>query len=144
MKLDETLLEIILQIKDEVKEKYKVEMSEAEIYDCIDAQVEATKLGFSRGVTVVWSRFCKFVFSNRAIRRSEVRKTLEKLDDNEDITPQEREQRKKDKIISAYAEKKKYLTKEEKEKTAKEVLDAPIITKTNIMLFKGISKNKRK
>lgn len=145
MKLDETLIEIIEQVRKETKEKYNIELSFQEVYECINSQMEATKLGFSKGVTVVWTKFCKFVFSNRGVRKKDVRTTLYNLEVNEDISPEVREQLKKDKVISAAEEKRKYLaTKKEKSVSAREVIKKATMTRTDIVLFKTINKKKTK
>lgn len=72
MILDNTLTRILNTIKDEVKEKYKVDYSIEELNDIIDTQIKATRDGINKGITVHWSRFCKFVFTERANRKQRV------------------------------------------------------------------------
>ena len=109
MKLDNTLKEILITIQLEVKEKYNVDLSIESIHEVINTQFEATKLGFQKNITVHWSRFCKFVFTNRYERGVEITNFKNKLDIDNKLSPLEKENLLKDYIIEKTKEKKELI-----------------------------------
>lgn len=101
MKLDNTLSRIIITIQEEVKEKFNKEYSIEELHDVIDSQLEATKLGFTKGISVHWHRFCKFIYTDRANRKKHIYKQIERLVEDDVLTPQEIESIRKQLIIDS-------------------------------------------
>ena len=111
MKLDDTLRSIIEQIIVEVKDKYGIHLTLEEVYNVIDSQIEATKIGFAKGISVHWIKFGKFLLSKRGDRKREVTRYVEDLeDDSTDLTQEEKDKRKKEFIIIKAEERKQTLT----------------------------------
>ncbi len=78
MKLDDTLDQIIEEIQEELKVDLGEELSIEEIHEVIQSQIEATKLGIAKGVSVHWYGFCKFLFTDRKTRQKNVFKDFER------------------------------------------------------------------
>lgn len=114
MKLDDTLKRIMEQVVVEVKEKFGITFTIEDIYNVIDSQIEATKIGFVKGISIHWIRFGKFLFTEQSKRKKEVRNYIADIDDeNTNLTQAEKEQRKKVFIVLK-AEEKKRVTEEQK------------------------------
>lgn len=145
MKLDDTLLKIFVTIQQEVKEKFNVELSVQELFEVVNTQIEATKLGFSKGVTVYWERFCKFAYTERSTTRKDLKKVKQILAEQDHLTAQEKEEILRSSIIEK-AKRKKALIKNSSGLSKKEsldtVLNAPTITNVKMLLFKNITKKK--
>lgn len=145
MRLDDTLLKIIKIIKEDVKAKYKVEYDVDEIFEVINTQIEATKLGFSKGITVHWIRFCKFVYTERNARGKEIDKFAKDLVLNrDDLTDVEKEFLLRNKIKEQAIKKKKLLAlgNSNINSTSEEVINAPVVNKMSFTLFKNITNKK--
>lgn len=118
MILDQTLQKIIDQILLEIKDKYGIDSSTEEIFEIINTQIEATKLGFKNSITVHWSRFCKFVYTRRGERKSEVIKFKHKLKDlEEDLSLNEIEGLTNNFIKDNAKEKKNYIANSDGRRT---------------------------
>ena len=105
MKLDNTLVGIFTKIQKEVQDKFGIEYSIEELVSIVDVQIEATKLGFSKGITVHWERFCKFAFTNRLKRKNEVKKYINEVKENENLSLEEKESLIHAKLIESLEEK---------------------------------------
>jgi nucleoid DNA-binding protein len=111
MILDNTLTKIINIVIQEVKDKYDVEYSVEQIFNIVNTQMEATKLGFVKGITVHWSRFGKFVYSKRYDRKMETirySRELEQQEQSLELSAQDREQLLKEYIVTKAKEKDKF------------------------------------
>lgn len=143
MKLDNTLLKIIDIIRLEVKEKYKLELSTQEIVEVIQTQIEATKLGLSKGISVTWYRFCKFIFSERATRKAEVIKQLKQIDtDYEGSSLEDLDKLKQQVIIESAEKKREYLAKGKEQDVGLKIEDVQkvqTVNKVNVVLFKQLN-----
>lgn len=100
MKLDETLTRFLTEIQNEVLQERNILMSIEEIHSIIETQIEATKLGFTKGLTVHWARFGKFVFTDKHNNVKEIRQLEQRLENNEDLLPHEKITIKKNAIIA--------------------------------------------
>ena len=142
MKLDNTLLKIIGIIQQEVKEKYKLELSVQEIAEVIQTQIEVTKEGISKGISVCWYRFCKFIYTDRGVRKTETIKALNSIDREYQDYPELVKQLRQEVILQSSDKKKAYLAKG-KEQTvglkAEEVKKVESVNKVNVTLFKQIN-----
>ena len=78
MKLDNTLEQILEELKDELKNDLGEELSIEEIHEIVQSQIEATKLGIAKGISVHWYGFCKFLFTDRKTRKVNVGKAFER------------------------------------------------------------------
>ena len=148
MKNDETLNSIFVQIQKEVKVKFGKDISIEEIFNIVNSQIEATKEGLKRSITVHWIKFGKFLFTNRVVRKGKIYQTNELLDITEEYTPSEKEEIKRNSIIESAREKKYYSRISacdkniaEKELKAEEVLNKEVVTTTQHK-FKLISRKK--
>ena len=143
MKLDNTLTRIIDTIREEIKVKFNVELSNQEIVEVVQTQIEVTKQGLSKGISVTWYRFCKFIYSDRYKRKSEVIKKLSEIDiDFEGKSPEEIQRIKEELIIRKAEEKRAYLAKGKEQTvgiTAEEVKNTDSVNKVNLVLFKPIN-----
>lgn len=99
MKLDETLTRFLKEIQEEVFKEFGISLSSEQIHDIIETQIEATKLGISKGITVHWIRFGKFVFTDKCNTIKELKVLDQRLEDNEDLLPHEKLELRKSKII---------------------------------------------
>lgn len=146
MKVDDTITGIFNTIAKEVKEKYGIEYSIDQIHDIVNTQIEATKYGFAKGISICWSRFCKFIFTNKVNRKIEVRNVLTTIDNEGILTAEERALALKDAIMESQRKKVAYI-KESNPNTsrplgisANKVLSTPN-SRNNVKLkFKIISK----
>jgi len=109
MILDDTLIKMFTTIRDEVKDKYKVEYSIEEIQSIVETQIEATRVGISKSITVVWHRFCKFVFTNKYKRKEDIYLLKNTLDTNEDLSQEEKDKIIYSKVIESAGKKKEFL-----------------------------------
>jgi len=142
MVLDDTLKRILTTIQGEVQVKFKEELSIEQIHSVVNTQVEATKLGFSKGITVHWVRFCKFVYTAKNKRSKEVASYLDLLDNQGELTPQEILEAKRLFIIENSFKRKKIIAEDiasrgNKGKTVEEITKLPTNTNTPIM-FKAL------
>lgn len=99
MKLDKTLTKILTEIQSEVLQERNIHISIEEIHSIVETQIEATKLGFAKGITVHWFKFCKFVFTNKHNNVKEIKQLNQRLEDNDDLLPHEKIAIKKNAII---------------------------------------------
>lgn len=109
MILDATLIKIFTTIQKEIKTKYKAEYSIEEIHSIVEVQIDATKVGISKSVTVVWHRFCKFVFTNKYKRKEDIFALKNTLDTDEDLSQEEKDRIVYNKVIESADKKKKYI-----------------------------------
>lgn len=147
MKLDDTLLGIFTKIQKEVQDKFGIEYSIEELNSVVDVQIEATKLGFTKGITVHWERFCKFVFTDRKTRKVENFNYMDELKERHDLLPQEKEALAKEKILEEAKKKKKYIsdsTLSGNSSTVEDLIAAPVVNKTTLPFFKNITNKKAK
>lgn len=113
MKLDDTLKGIMNQIIEEVKIKYGITFTIEEIYNIIDSQIEATKIGFIKGISIHWIKFGKFIFSNRSNRKKEIAGFINDIDDEStDLSAEQKERLKKEFIVLKGEERKKIISEE--------------------------------
>lgn len=113
MKLDDILKGIINQIIEEVKTKYGVTFTIEEVYNIVDSQIEATKIGFTKGISIHWIKFGKFIFSKKSERKKEVISYINDInEDTTNLTNEEKEKRKKDFIVLKGEEKKRIHSEE--------------------------------
>ena len=142
MKLDNTLLKIIGIIQEVVKEKYKLELSTQEIAEVVQTQIEVTKEGISKGISVTWYRFCKFIYTERGKRKSETNKAISSIEEEYQGLPDVIKTLKNEVILNS-AERKKQLLAKGKEQSvglkAEEVKKVESVNKVNITLFKQIN-----
>jgi hypothetical protein len=143
MKLDSTLLKIIETIKDEIKVKYKLEFSTQEIVEVIQTQIEVTKQGFAKGISVTWYRFCKFIYSERGIRKTETIKKLDRLlIDYEGASTEDINKRREEIIIESAEQKRRLISKGKEQDVglkAEDVKRAEPVNKVNMVLFKQVN-----
>jgi hypothetical protein len=148
MILDDKLKSIIATIKNEVEEKYKKELSEEDIFNVIDSQIEATKEGIRRSITVHWFKFGKFLFTNKKVRMAKIQKNVEYLSNTGDYTNSEIEAIQKQLVIESAKEKKHYIRQnrgdqnlQDKELNAEQVLAKEKVITTKLK-FTLINKKK--
>lgn len=123
MKLDDTLKVIINKIIIEVKDKYGITFTLEEVFNCIDSQIEATKIGFTKGIAVHWIRFGKFLYTERNDRGKAITSYVNDLnDESTDLTSEQKEIKRKEYIIIKSEERKK-IYKEQKTQSNKHSLD---------------------
>lgn len=140
MKLDDTLIRILEQIKEEVKVKYNLTIGIEEVHQVINVQIEATKLGFIKGISVTWSKFCKFIYTERYNRKIDTINKLNKIDlDSPDLSLEEKLKLREEIILQSYIKKTSYIKTKKKELKGKEVLTSKSINKTKLTLFKNIT-----
>ena len=73
MRFDDPVIQSILdEIKVEVQQKYKIDLTKEEIYKVIKVQIASTILGISKHVSVHWRGFGKFVFNNTVKRIKDI------------------------------------------------------------------------
>ncbi len=139
MIIDDTLIKMFTTIRDEVKAKYKVEYSIEEIQSIVESQIEATKVGISKSVTVVWHRFCKFVFTNKYKRKEDIYLLKNTLDANEDLSQEEKDKIVYNKVIESAGKKKRYIADTtnimEKQETLETLLSKENVNKVSIKKF---------
>lgn len=111
MKVDSTLARILLIIQEEVKEKYNTTLTVEQIHKVVCVQIEATKRGIRKGLTIHWSRFGKFVFTNKSKLKLETIKLTNLLEHTEGLLPHEKLEIRKEKIIELSTIKKEYIKK---------------------------------
>lgn len=148
MILDDTLTRILNTIKADVKEKFNKDYSIEELNEIVDSQIDATKLGFIKGVTVHWTRFCKFVYTNRYNRKMDTIKKLNLIGENTNLSPLEKIKQRKEVIIESYIEKDKLSTKrgvggKASGKSVDEVLSIPANTNNQVKVFKFLGNNRQ-
>ena len=148
MILDDTLSRILLTIKEEVKVKYQKDLTIEQINNIVDTQIEATKEGLMRGITVHWARFCKFVFTDKGTLKNNVIKFNSLLDNRDDILPHEKGILRKNYIIEQSLNKvdkiKKATYTASKSFSVDEVLDIKEDVKPVTIMFKAINRKHKK
>lgn len=139
MIIDDTLIRMFTTIRDEVKAKYNVEYSIEEIQSIVEVQMEATRVGIAKSITVVWHRFCKFVFTNKYKRKEDIHRLKNTLDIDEDLSPEEKDKIIYDKVIESAGKKKAFIANTtnimEKQETVKSLLNKENINKVTIKRF---------
>ncbi len=143
MKLDDTLIKIFTTIQQEVKDKYGIEYDIEDLHGIVNTQIEATKLGFSKGITVHWSRFCKFVFTDRANRKKETQRFAETVASHEDLLPHEKEQLIKEYIVATGENKRAILAGSRTDRhfissTVEEVVQTETVNPVKTLMFTNI------
>lgn len=94
MVIDSTIQKIFSTIIEEVKEKYGKEYSTQHIYEVVNFQIEATKIGFVKKTAVFWEGFFKFIFIDTTARQYKRLNTKrEILKENEYEAPEVIEQK---------------------------------------------------
>jgi len=88
MKIDNTILDIFKTIKSEVKEKYKLEVSDEELLDIVNSQTEAFKLGILKGFNIAFTGFGKFVNIKRKDTAIESVKFVRNLQHLKELNPE--------------------------------------------------------
>jgi hypothetical protein len=146
MILDDTLIKMFTQIKEEVKAKYNVEYSIEEIHSIVDVQIEATKVGISKGITVIWHRFCKFVFTNKYVRKEEVKLYQNHIDSIEDLSQEEKDKLKYDKVIESARQKKNHKANSKKvtgnQDTVETLIATPNVNNITLKKFVCLTKSR--
>ena len=148
MRLDDTLIKILNTIKLEVKEKFDKDYDIEELHDVVQTQIEATKLGISRGIVVHWARFCKFVYTKKVENLQTVNRFAEKVARNEELSSQEKEELIKQKIIDVSIAKKKRISDASKKSdrlqnpisSVDDIISTPMISPVHSKLFINITK----
>ncbi len=139
MIVDDTLIKMFTTIQAEVKAKYKVDYSIEEIQTIVDAQLEATKVGISKSVTVVWHRFCKFVFTNKYKRKEDIYLLKNTLDANEDLSQEQKDKIIYNKVVESAGRKKEYIANTtnimEKQETLESLLTKETVNKVSLKKF---------
>lgn len=98
---DPTIQSILEEIKVEVKQKYKIDLSKEEIYKVIKVQIASTILGISKHVSVHWRGFGKFVFNNTVKRVKDINVFEAQIrSEDYDLTEKEKLDLKKDFIAT--------------------------------------------
>lgn len=109
MKLDETLTRFLNEIQGEVSNEFGINLDIKQIHDIVETQIEATKLGISKGITVHWIRFGKFVFTDKHNNFQDIKKLDSRLEDNDELLPHEKIELRKHKIIEKADSRKQYI-----------------------------------
>lgn len=108
--MDATISKILKVIQEEVKINFNKEFSEEDLQGVVNAQIEATKLGISKGITVSWDRFCKFIFTDRYDRKMDTISQLNHIKKySEDLSLEEQAKLNEEIIIASHQKKKAYL-----------------------------------
>lgn len=131
MIVDDTLIKIFTIIRDEVKVKYKVEYSIEEIQSIVETQMEATRVGISKSVTVVWHRFCKFVFTNKYKRKEDIYLLKNTLACDEELSQEDKDKIIYSKIIESAGKKKEFLNNTTNIMTTQDTVDT-LLNKENV------------
>ena len=144
MKVDSTIARILLTIQKELKEKYEVSLSIEHIHQVVCVQIEATKRGIQQGLTIHWSRFGKFVFTNKSRRKLQTFSLLNEIENSEALLPHEKVEKRKERIIESYNTKRSYIKqstlRESRPLTAEQVLGIKL--QSSIPTFNLVTKPK--
>lgn len=144
--IDDVFKSIFETVSKEVKEKYDIEYSIEEIYNVFNCQIETTKLAISKGISIHWTRFGKFVFTRRGERHSEYNKYVKEISsDDYGLSVDEIEKLKKDFIIKKAIERKELISnsvkvKDGNELTVKEFLETKQVNPIKVNIFKPLNK----
>jgi hypothetical protein len=144
MVLDDTLFRIITQIQKEVKVNFKTDLSVEQVHGVVNAQIEATKLGFSRGITIHWTRFCKFVYTAKQKRKIEIASYLDLLDNRGDKNPVEILEAKKLLVIKKAEEKRSIINNDRSNQgsfssTLEDIKKIEVSKNNNFITFKCLN-----
>lgn len=91
MVLDNTLKGILETIRLEVKEKFHKDYSIEHLYEVVNYQMEATKIGMVKRVPILWDGFIKFLYLDKVARkRRTTAKVLTALHDSPHLEVEER------------------------------------------------------
>lgn len=147
MKLDDTLKRIMERIVVEVKDKYGIAVTLEDVYNVIESQIEATKIGFAKNISIHWIKLGKFLFTERSNRKKEIITYMNNINDEDtDLTNEQKEQAKKEFIVTK-AEEKKKLTADAKSLRVKHSLDdinnSDTVINNKLPILQIISKPKK-
>lgn len=145
MRIDETITKVFEQIKVEVKEKFDVDISTKELYDIVRTQLDATRLGFSKLVSVHWLNWGKFIFVDKYNRKNKVFE-LSKQIDNPDyiLTEEERVNLKKELIVESGEKRKEllHINKNTKTISVDDLMSIETHLKPKLPMFKNLMKKR--
>ena len=110
IKVDDTVSGIFDIIIKEVKNKYNVDLSSEKIYNIINCQIETTKLAITKGISIHWMCFGKFIFTDRRKIKLEIKAFKTELDsDDYNLSETEKDKLKDSFIIAKAIEKQKHI-----------------------------------
>lgn len=141
MILDDTLKGILEEIIEDVKIKYKRELTLEQIHKVVKVQIDTTIVGISKNISVHWKGMGKFLFNGTMKRDKEINnysEELESLDYN--LTSQEKVTLKRNLILEKAKERDINLSiqRHAKALTAKQLVDSPDAQKIQLKTFKNI------
>ena len=145
MKIDETLLEIFDTTREIVKERYNIELSNEQLLNILNAQIEGFKYGVLKGFTVFFTGFGKFVNVKRKEVAIEGTKFVSNLEVLKQIYPD----------LDEVALRKEYIIQKAKEKeailkgtlnpnslTAEQVINSPDVSAYNKVQFRPMHRTR--
>ena len=149
MKLDETLTGIITQIQVEIREKYNIEIGIDTIHKVVATQLEATILGISKNTTIHWTKFCKFVFTDRKTLKDQRSMALGVVNRNEKLLPHEKIQQRKNIIIDSAVKQREMKNKAKNrllvnDSTIETLSNTPSTNNPSMPMFKILNKKHTK
>lgn len=145
MKIDDTLLEIFSETRKIVMEKYNIELSNEQLLNILNAQVEGFKYGVLKGFNIFFTGFGKFVNVKRKEVAIEGTKFVKNLTALKQLHPE----------LDEVALRKEYIIQKGKEKQAilkgtnkpigldaEEVLEAPDASTYNKLQFRPMHRTR--
>ena len=92
MKLDDTLLAILIEVQEKTNSKFNTDLSLEEIKEVVNIQMLATSFAFARKLPITWKGFLKFYWADKSKRNKERKELLSDIESPDyDLTPQQRE-----------------------------------------------------
>lgn len=142
MILDDTLKEIIEEVRQLVKTKYKKDLSTEQLFKIIKTQIDITIIAISKNISVHWKGMGKFLFNSTLKRDKDFNSLFEKMEsDDYNLSVQEKIDLKKNLILEKAKEKdiNLYNQRHGKVLTAKELIDTPDVQKIQLKVFKNLT-----
>jgi hypothetical protein len=139
--VDDTIKEIIEEVRVLVKTKYKKDLTSEQVFKIVKTQVDVTIVSIAKNISVHWKGMGKFLFNGTMKRDKEIYELDEKLKSLDyDLTPQEKVEIKRNLILEKAKERDINLSKQRHAKalTAKEVLDSPDAQRIALKSFKAL------